>query len=338
MTYRQVLISIAGLIAGIGFPAWIWAQETPTDSHIEVSPVPVPLNSEDAALMRVGPLLYRGGLELSSTDPHFGGFSGLIVSPDGARLLAVTDRGHWFTADILQEKGKIEGLVNTYLSPIRDWRGLELVDGENDAEALELLPGGSGVLVAFEGWSRLWRYPSEIMQSYQPVFSIMAQPMQTPKALEDLPRNGGIEAMTYLDENRLMLLAERGEDENGTHKGWLWDQKEAQAFGYQVEQGFHPSDMAMLPGGDLLVLLRSFSPLSGLAVKLEKLSISGVGEGVVLEGQEIARFRPPINIDNMEALAVRRDENGRTMLYLLSDNNFNALQRTLLMVFEMSEE
>lgn len=52
---------------------------------------------------------------------------------------------------------------------------------------------------------------------------------------------------------------------------------------------------------------------------------------------EVARLRPPLNVDNMEALAIRK-EGERRYLYIASDNNFNALQRTLLLKFELLPE
>jgi len=38
-------------------------------------------------------------------------------------------------------------------------------------------------------------------------------------------------------------------------------------------------------------------------------------------------------VDNMEAIAVHTDDAGRTVLTVMSDDNFNPLQRTLLMRF-----
>ena len=43
-------------------------------------------------------------------------------------------------------------------------------------------------------------------------------------------------------------------------------------------------------------------------------------------------------IDNMEGLSVRNDQNGKTLVYILSDNNFSGLfQQTLLMMFELQD-
>jgi hypothetical protein len=43
-------------------------------------------------------------------------------------------------------------------------------------------------------------------------------------------------------------------------------------------------------------------------------------------------------IDNMEGLSVRTGEDGETLVYVVSDNNFNGpIQQTLLMMFELKD-
>jgi hypothetical protein len=56
----------------------------------------------------------------------------------------------------------------------------------------------------------------------------------------------------------------------------------------------------------------------------------------VVEGRELARLAPPLSVDNMEALAVERD-GARTIIWIASDDNFNPMQRTLLMKFALAE-
>jgi hypothetical protein len=54
----------------------------------------------------------------------------------------------------------------------------------------------------------------------------------------------------------------------------------------------------------------------------------------VLAGEELLRLDPPLPSDNYEGLAVLRHE-GRTLVAMVSDNNENRLQRTLLLLFEL---
>ena len=56
--------------------------------------------------------------------------------------------------------------------------------------------------------------------------------------------------------------------------------------------------------------------------------------GAVIESREIARLQPPLTIDNMEGVSVTV-ENGQTIVWLVSDDNFSPLQQTLLLKFAL---
>ena len=53
-----------------------------------------------------------------------------------------------------------------------------------------------------------------------------------------------------------------------------------------------------------------------------------------LEGVELGTLSPPLNVDNFEGLAVRRDPGGATLVYIVSDDNFSRDQKTLLYAFD----
>jgi len=57
----------------------------------------------------------------------------------------------------------------------------------------------------------------------------------------------------------------------------------------------------------------------------------------VLEGDVVLRLDVRYSIDNMEGLAVRTGAKGETLLYLISNDNFNGLQRTVLLEFELTK-
>ena len=46
---------------------------------------------------------------------------------------------------------------------------------------------------------------------------------------------------------------------------------------------------------------------------------------------------PPLTVDNTEGVAARRDNAGHTLIYLLSDNNYSVSQRTLLLMFKLTD-
>ena len=303
---------------------------------IEVSAAPLVLDQLDAGRARVGKLIYRGGLVLSSDNAAFGGLSGLAVSADGAKLLAVGDRGIWFSATLEYRDGRLSGLADSYLAPMLKWNGQPLDFGENDAEALAFPPGG-GALVAFEDWHRIWRYPFRPTAPFGLLFETTPQPYSLLPGLKDAPSNGGIEALAALADGRVLVLSEELKTGEGILAGWIIRDDHAQALGYHYDNGFRPTGMARGPDGDLFIVERSFSLMSGVAVRIMRLKAAKVVPGAVLRPVEIARLADPLSVDNMEGIALRRTEQGRTLIYLISDDNFNPLQRTLLMMFELAE-
>jgi hypothetical protein len=101
-----------------------------------------------------------------------------------------------------------------------------------------------------------------------------------------------------------------------------------------------PVDAAPLPGGGALVLERGFSLFGGFSARLTRISAAALAEvrpGSVLEGEEILRFASPLPVDNYEGVAVVRHQ-GRLLVGVISDDNENRLQRTLLLLFEMLAE
>jgi hypothetical protein len=74
------------------------AASAPREIQVDTSPLQFnPLTGAEETERR---FRWIGGLELKSNADGFGGFSGLVVSPDGHRLTAVSDGGDWLTAKI----------------------------------------------------------------------------------------------------------------------------------------------------------------------------------------------------------------------------------------------
>ncbi|MCZ6907608.1 MAG: esterase-like activity of phytase family protein, partial [Deltaproteobacteria bacterium] len=94
-----------------------------------------------------------------------------------------------------------------------------------------------------------------------------------------------------------------------------------------------PTDLATLASGDVLLLERRYSLISGVTVRIRLLSRGNLKAGARLEGKEIALLGPPLEVDNFEGLAVREDPKGGSCLYIISDDNYSILQRTLLLQF-----
>ncbi|MFQ5971252.1 MAG: esterase-like activity of phytase family protein [Alphaproteobacteria bacterium] len=291
----------------------------------------VHLNPDVPQERRVGDLTFRGGLALDDASDGFGGLSAIRVSPDGARLLALSDRGRWFEMSLAYDPGGDLAAADVAASGrLSHPDGRALRRRESDAEALAELANGS-IVVAFELEHRLWRYPRT-----EPPFGQPPTMLEAPQGIDRAHRNMGMEALTELADGRLLVIAEGLRLADDTGAAWIGDGERWSAVGYGLTPGFEPTGAALLPDGDVIVTERRASLLGGFATRLVRLSRADLDAEARLDGQEIARLEPPLTVDNVEAVAARRDGSGKILIYLVSDDNFTRLQRTLLMMFELS--
>ena len=324
----RTVSSLAGVVLAL---ALLVAHPTAAEP-LALAARPVPLHAGDPERTRVGALLYRGGLELTSSDGRFGGLSGLLVSEDGGRMTAVTDQGHWVTARLLYDAaGRLNGVAEAEIGELHGPGGAHLHGkSDRDSESLTRLPGGA-IVTAFERNHRLWRYPAGARPlTGQPL------PLPAPAALKALRSNSGIEALATLSDGALFALAE-GRREAAESPAYLRRDGAWTELSYRRHGGFRPTGATRLPGGDLLVIERSFNIIDGVAARLRRIAARTIVPGARLDGTAIAVLRPPLTVDNLEGVATRRTAAGETLIYLVSDDNFNLLQRTLLLLFALGQ-
>ncbi len=299
---------------------------------LDVSSRRVHLNADDPGVERIGRLSWRGGIELSSADEDFGGLSALLVSADGARIIAVSDQGRRVSARLLYDSdGRLAGIAEARIGKLAGANGKHLKGKRHkDAESLARLRDGS-LLLSFEHEHRILRYPA----AKKPLKKT-PELLEPPPGLSDLPKNKGVEALAVLDGGRVVAITQ-GRDKDKDVAAFLRQDGRWSRLSYPKNGEFKPTGAARLPSGDLLVLERYFTWLGGPAARLVVIDSAEVRPGATLKGREIAEFRPPYIVDNMEGIAARRGPDGKTLIYLLSDDNFNALQRTLLLMFALEE-
>jgi hypothetical protein len=325
----RIAALLAVLLAAVAGP--------PTSAApLEIVARAVPLHAEDPDREKVGALRFRGGLELTSDDARFGGLSALLLSEDGARLTAVTDLGHWLTARLIAgADGAPRALTEAEIGALHGPGGGHPRDKrDTDSESLTRLADGA-LVVGFERRHRLWRYPAGTnpLTGQPKAFPV---PAKLAARLAALRSNSGIEALATLADGALLAIAE-GRLEEATSPAFLWRGGAWSELGYPRAPGFRPTGATTLPGGDLLVIERSFNLLDGVAIRLQRIAAAKVRPGATLSGTTLAVLRRPLTLDNMEGVAARRNAAGETLVYLISDDNFRPLQRTLLLVFALEE-
>jgi len=342
---RLVRIAAPALVAALA--AALAAVPSPPsaprkDAALRLEVQPVPLDPSDPARTTVGLLRFRGGLWLRSGDARFGGLSDLRVSPDGSRLLAVSDCGYGFVASPAYDaRGDLAGLGDAQLVDLVGPGGAPLGQDERDAESLAW-EGTEGLLVGFEGRPRILRYRAF------PPFAGPAEPRPVPPGTSACGRNRGLETMAALGDGRLLLVCEGERGFSASTPAWVgsgqtWtDRRYPLLFeGGLAGEPFRPTAAAALAEGGAIVLERRFPPVGARLVRLSPAEVGGTG---AFETHEIARLEAPLTLDNFEGVDVRRGAAGETLVYLISDDNNCAkrpgqprpgLQRTLLLLFAL---
>jgi hypothetical protein len=308
--------------------------------HIETRQVP--LYAARPKDRRAGSLVYRGGLQLESEDKRVGGLSDLVISADGTRVLFVSDASHWLRARLTYDKGgNLAGLAGAELAPMRDLAGDPMRGKDGDAEGLAAEtagePGGA-VLVSFERDHRVWRY--DLAQGLD------AKPSPVPVGswVGSLPGNQGLEAIALLPRDTLLAFSEHTLDGKDNIVGALEAHPMQVAHGgfgsvsVRASEPFSVTGMAPDGYGGVFLLERRFSLLSGFGMQIRHIAAAGIRPGARLDGPVLASLASASSaIDNMEGIAMRRGADGKTYVYVLSDDNFSPFQNTVLLMFEVAQ-
>lgn len=305
---------------------------------ITIESVSVPLYPDQPDRRDAGQLTYRGGLVLTSDDPAFGGFSALELSADGTRLLAVSDRGQWLVADIIHDAdGAPTGLANARMAPLRDFAGEPFEGRWADAEGLA--HGSDGVyLVSFERHHRVESYV--LGEDWSLIGSAGATRLPPLPGADDLPDNGSLEALA-VQSGFAWVGVEYPQGVTGVHKVFRYDLSdpgaEATEHRIQLAAGFGLVAFAELGDGQLLAVQRFWRRDIGNRIHISRISEAAILDPRNQPGAEfLGEITPDMTVDNIEAAAVVTID-GRQRLYLMSDDNFSATQRTLLMSFDLPE-
>jgi len=262
---------------------------------------------------------FAGGVELvlETTSPLHS-LSDLKLLDDRT-FVSVSDAGDLVQGRLrLDASGRLAGVEGLEV------RRLTLMDGapilekaDGDAEGLAIDAAGD-LLVSFERNHRIWNYGDPRRPVLTPV------PVRMPDVVFAL--NDGMEGLAVGPDGWRVS----GES------GGVWDCTAAHCAEV-ISPVTMPSDsdyritgMDRDPSGaGWFIVQRSFRPPVDARARVMRMS----GDGSL--GPVLIELKLPGTTDNFEGIAaVVRD--GETRLYLLSDDNANAVQRTLLLAFDVT--
>lgn len=320
---RVLLVCLAVLLL---LPTWAGGERLPLYRGTPViHTTRVALFPDDPKRVKNGVLTYLGGVELTSPDPAFGGFSALHVAGDRFRLLS--DGGSLLQFRMGADWQVRDPRVTELAGPGTGWE-----KRDRDTESLAMLPGGD-MLVGYERHNQVWRFDRNL----RPVAHA------APPLMKRWSDNSGAEAMAHMPDGSTIVMSEaylspgrwgfvalRFPGGDPTVAG-----AKPAIFHYYPPPNFAVSDAAALPDGRLLVLTRSVNFRDYFVARLQVADVRNLKPREGVKGKTVAMFEGPALHDNFEGIALTR-EGGRLILWMVSDDNQSMFQRTYLLKFAVA--
>lgn len=262
-------------------------------------------------------------VEWSEDDGDFGGFSGLVVADGGKTLWAVSDAGTLWRADVQRgADGRIAAIKAKWHDRMLDNKGEPVSGFTEDAEALAPRPDG-GVFIAYESYARV---------------TGLHPPDMKPEALNDFDRfkpywdNASFEGLARLPDGRLLVVVETHDGAAGGYPTFIGDDGKWQTGPtLRTAPDFGASDATVDDEGRLWLLERRLTWMAEFEVRISTCP-------VVLKGPSDCTpvmSAPAGTLGNMEGMSIWHDPDGREILTLISDDNFNPLSSTAVAEYEI---
>jgi hypothetical protein len=282
-----------------------------------------------------GSLRYLGGIGVTSRDNDFGGFSGVEITDGGTRIVLVSDGGDYLTAALRHDGDAIIGLDDIALQSL--FPSGEEEKQEVDAEDFVFDPDdpSRGYIVRERRTDALFAF--DLVDGRPENFAAI----DTGAPAELLKSNRGLESVAIappaspIAGSVVVILEAARKVHKGAAPAWIVGGGQ---FGIRESEAYDISSARFLDDGDLLVLERRYSPGWGVGVRLRRIDGASITPGAIVDGETIMEAGLAQQIDNMEGLALHRDQAGRTILTLVSDDNHSILQRTLILQFALGED
>lgn len=316
---RRRILAVA-LLVTLGSITWL-RQPTPppnSDPWLRLIPLELPAAAQTAPLL--GPLRLEGAWQLKSRNSLFSGYSALVPLDDG-QLLAFSDRGgamRFRPPGPLRQRAWFKKLQFT-----------AKLSRDLDAEAAARDPVTGRIWIATEASNAIARLDP----------SLQRERRVWPEAMKDWRSAQGPEAMTRLADGRFVVVAEGTEGflERHRHRALLFPRDptlrdEPLRFTFVAPAGNLPTELAVLPDGRVLVLLRRLTPF-GFEGRILVADPARIRAGRDWTARHVAMLASPLPTDNFEAMTVTPGEDGRLILWVMSDDNGALFQRNLLLKF-----
>ncbi len=296
-----------------------------------IFPVDIAPSKKDHVFMGIKILDQRQLVFQNINDVKFSEISDLAYYPKNQKLFMISDEGKLFIfkakfadkIELLEPKDAVE-LRKKHAKKFKNWR--------KDSEGLTLDDRGR-LLISFEGRAKIGWFHKNSTQYGQ-----MIKKYRLPKELQDpknyRSRNKSLEALAWHPKYGILTTTEwplkRYHKKRQTVyalNGKKWH------FRAEPEARSAVSAIEVMDDGNILVLERSYiSPLDPFVVTLKKVYLGKCKDGNC-KVEVLAKMNSykGWDVDNFEGLA----RVGHNRYIMISDDNDNFFQKTLLIYFEV---
>lgn len=265
-----------------------------------------------------------GRISLSDDDPRFGGLSGLVVQAQGTRFIALSDRGTLVQGSLNRTDGRLVGYGPLHLSSLKNTDNSRLTRREADPEGLALR-GDGRMYVSFEGYHRIWTYRGPESE---------AAWLPRHPDFRHLQNNSSLEALAIGPDGALYTMPERSGRKDWPFPVYRYANGQwSKPFTLPRSDDFLPVGADFGPDGRFYVLERDFRGILGFRSRVRRFDLTPQG----LRNEEVLMQSRSGRHDNLEGLSVWQDDAGAIRLTMVSDDNFNRIQRTEIVEYRLSE-
>lgn len=266
----------------------------------------------------------RGSYDWQASRAEFGGLSGVAMDDLGKRIYAISDKGVMFIGDVERENGLIQNITVSSRHALQDTKGQAPRKFLQNSEGLALNPSG-GFYVAYEGWSRIWAYSTpDSIPEWTHVWD----------RFWDQNGNTGFEALAIDAERILYVISEKVIGNAGAFEVFRYDGENWHAtFRIPQNDGYLISGADFGPDGRLYIAERIFRWHKGFATRIRRIDLTDES----INSDVLLLDSPFGELGNTEGISVWRDASGTVIVTLISDDNFNPLQRTQVTEYRLLE-
>ena len=255
----------------------------------------------------------------------FGGISGLDLGKDGREITLLSDSGHVIAGQLgRDDEGRPTGLRRWRVGFIAEPEGLDVGRGGLDAEGLAMTD--AGLFASLERIHAVWHISVE---------GEVEEQLPRPPEFEELQENSSLEALAADADGALYTLPERSGEWTRPFPVWRYvDGAWTHAFDLPRSGGFLAVGADFGPDGRLYLLERRMPLPFRFATRVRRFDVEDgrvTGETTLVETARGTH-------DNLEGIAVWRDDEGAIRLTMVSDDNHSRFQQTQIVEYRMPPE